>query len=175
MRITFRELDYKPGPIEKEGTVMLEGLEKETPDLLRLDPLKVRVTAWKEQEVYPVQGKQSTNVELRCSRCLTSFDQSLEMDWFETFADSNQSRSEVVGEEEEDETLYVDIHQPTDITPVIEQALLLSLPFAPICTETCKGLCPHCGTNWNHESCQCDRRRVDPRMAKLEELLKRED
>ncbi|SFS51515.1 YceD family protein [Marininema halotolerans] len=176
MRITFRELDFQPKPIELEGTVKLEGLEKETPDLLQLDPVKVRVTAWKEQEIYPVQGKQTTNVVLRCSRCLTSFEKSLEMEWDETFADVNRVNPEDEGEDEEgEELLLVDIHQPTDLTPVIVQALLLHLPFAPVCDEHCKGLCPQCGTNWNHESCQCDNQRVDPRMAKLEELLKRED
>ncbi|MFC4076434.1 YceD family protein [Salinithrix halophila] len=173
MLISFRELNKKPGPMEEEGLVTLEGLEKEHPDLLHLDPLRVHVTAWKDQGLYQVQGRQESKGQFRCSRCLTSFERPLTMDWFELFTtDEDRARE---SEEEDQEIRLAAVDRPTDLTPYIRESLLLNLPFAPVCQEDCKGLCPTCGTNWNYETCQCDNRVVDPRLAKLEELLKRDD
>ncbi len=47
------------------------------------------------------------------------------------------------------------------LEPLIRDALLTSLPLAPLCTEGCKGLCPGCGADLNQDSCTC-RRSTDP-------------
>ena len=39
-----------------------------------------------------------------------------------------------------------------------------------LCSPDCKGLCPGCGANLNHEACRC-KKAVDPRLAKLAQLL----
>ena len=39
-----------------------------------------------------------------------------------------------------------------------------------LCSEDCKGLCPGCGVNLNHEACRC-KKQVDPRLAALAKLL----
>ena len=39
-----------------------------------------------------------------------------------------------------------------------------------LCQDDCKGLCPHCGVNLNHGSCNC-KPDTDPRLAVLEQLL----
>ena len=41
-----------------------------------------------------------------------------------------------------------------------------------LCREDCKGLCPKCGRNLNEGDCGCDRTEIDPRLAKLKQLLK---
>ncbi|PTX61247.1 uncharacterized protein C8P63_10742 [Melghirimyces profundicolus] len=172
MLFRFREMKEQAGPIQQEDTVELEGLEKEHPDLVQLGPVEVTVTAWEDQGLYHLQGKQSARATLRCSRCLTTHEETLSADWHEVFTDD---KDRLEASDEEDEIHPVSLDQPTDLTPYIREALVLSLPFAPVCREDCKGLCPTCGINWNQESCQCDNRRVDPRLAKLEELLKRDD
>jgi uncharacterized protein len=45
----------------------------------------------------------------------------------------------------------------------------LDLPLAPLCREQCQGLCPHCGTDLNDETCDCQGP-ADPRWATLDEL-----
>ena len=42
----------------------------------------------------------------------------------------------------------------------------------PLCSESCRGLCPECGANLNTASCTCQRAWVDPRLAVLEQLRK---
>ncbi|MCL4433442.1 MAG: DUF177 domain-containing protein [Actinobacteria bacterium] len=42
-----------------------------------------------------------------------------------------------------------------DLEPLVRDMLLTSLPLAPLCAEGCKGLCPGCGADLNHEDCAC--------------------
>lgn len=38
---------------------------------------------------------------------------------------------------------------------MIREQIILELPIQPVCKEECKGLCPHCGQNWNEGDCSC--------------------
>lgn len=58
-----------------------------------------------------------------------------------------------------------------DLVPLIREALLLKIPFAPICQEDCKGLCPVCGGDRNEAACDCQEKEIDPRWSKLHQLL----
>src|SRR5581483_11170201 len=40
----------------------------------------------------------------------------------------------------------------------LDEEVLLALPTRPLCTETCRGLCPSCGTNLNTGACACPAR-----------------
>jgi uncharacterized protein len=53
-----------------------------------------------------------------------------------------------------------------DLEPFLREELVLAVPFAPLCSEGCKGLCAQCGADLNRESCGCQRP-VDPRLAAL--------
>jgi uncharacterized protein len=57
-----------------------------------------------------------------------------------------------------------------DLTPLIQEELVLALPTRPLCRETCKGLCPQCGANLNQQVCGCIPAVGDPRLAVLRSL-----
>jgi uncharacterized protein len=57
-----------------------------------------------------------------------------------------------------------------DLEPLVRDAVLLELPQAPICAETCQGLCPTCGINRNEGTCACETEARDPRWAALDQL-----
>ncbi len=59
-----------------------------------------------------------------------------------------------------------------DISESIRAALIFQEPMQPLCREDCKGLCPHCGTDRNQTDCDCEKQRIDPRLASLKRLLK---
>ncbi len=61
-----------------------------------------------------------------------------------------------------------------DITEDIRDMVILSLPMKPLCSDTCKGLCPKCGTNLNEEKCNCVLEEIDPRLEKLREFVPKE-
>jgi uncharacterized protein len=48
-----------------------------------------------------------------------------------------------------------------DLEPIVHDACILELPLAPLCQDDCRGLCPECGVNRNHETCSCEA--PDPR------------
>ena len=53
-----------------------------------------------------------------------------------------------------------------DVTDVVVEELICNLPLKVVCSESCRGLCFKCGTNLNHNRCDClpD---VDERLRKL--------
>jgi uncharacterized protein len=62
-----------------------------------------------------------------------------------------------------------------DVDALAREALVLALPFQPLCDQACKGLCPQCGADLNLEVCHCHAEEVDPRWAVLRRLKWRED
>lgn len=56
-----------------------------------------------------------------------------------------------------------------DLEPLLREQFVLAIPFAPLCSETCKGLCPQCGIDRNSATCTCEPP-IDPRLAALKGL-----
>ena len=42
-----------------------------------------------------------------------------------------------------------------DLAPHMWEEMILECPSKYYCSEDCKGLCPQCGTNLNHGTCDC--------------------
>ena len=57
-----------------------------------------------------------------------------------------------------------------DISPLLDERLLLTLPTLPLCREDCRGLCGQCGHDLNLGACQCASQAGDPRLAVLRTL-----
>ncbi|HEY5923328.1 MAG TPA: DUF177 domain-containing protein [Kofleriaceae bacterium] len=56
-----------------------------------------------------------------------------------------------------------------DLEPLFREQFVLAVPYAPLCTEDCKGLCPQCGIDRNTSTCSCEKP-IDPRLAALKGL-----
>lgn len=69
----------------------------------------------------------------------------------------------------DDEDAYPIVDDELDLRPMVRDAVVLELPMAPLCRQDCRGLCPHCGADRNHEDCGCVAP-VDPRWANLDVL-----
>jgi len=74
-------------------------------------------------------------------------------------------------EEPSEEELIVVSGYTLDLTEPIISSILLSLPMKTICDEDCKGICPNCGRDLNEGQCNCEDKNIDPRLAKLKELM----
>lgn len=70
----------------------------------------------------------------------------------------------------EDLDVYPYEGEHVDLEPVIREQLVLAVPFAPLCREDCKGLCPQCGVDLNVEPSHRCEKPVDPRFAALKGL-----
>ena len=58
-----------------------------------------------------------------------------------------------------------------DLEPVLRDQVVLALPFQPLCTDDCPGLCPECGTRLADDPDHRHEERTDPRWAALSGLL----
>ena len=58
-----------------------------------------------------------------------------------------------------------------DIDELVRADLFLELPTKVLCRENCKGLCGQCGRNLNFDSCECEKKSIDPRLEILGKLL----
>jgi hypothetical protein len=56
-----------------------------------------------------------------------------------------------------------------DLEPLFREQFVLAIPYAPLCREDCKGLCPQCGIDRNTSTCSCEKP-IDPRLAVLKGL-----
>lgn len=56
-----------------------------------------------------------------------------------------------------------------DLEPLFREEFVLAIPYAPLCREDCKGLCPQCGIDRNSGTCSCEKP-LDPRLAGLKGL-----
>lgn len=110
-----------------------------------------------------VRGHIHTTANFFCSRCLENAPVTLNVSFSERFAP-------VVQEAEEDELVRYDGDE-IDITDLIRDNLILAEPLNPICADDCQGLCLVCGINLNTDTCSCDRKPADPRLAVLQKLL----
>ncbi|MFH1619076.1 MAG: DUF177 domain-containing protein, partial [bacterium] len=63
-----------------------------------------------------------------------------------------------------DET-YPETVELIDLSEVIRQAVLLTLPLKQLCSEKCKGLCQVCGENFNDGTCSCSTQMPGPFSA----------
>ena len=68
-------------------------------------------------------------------------------------------------EMEEDESLIVD--ELIDLEEALRDAVVLELPFTPLCEDDCLGLCPECGADLNDDPEHTHDQRIDPRWEKL--------
>lgn len=103
-----------------------------------------------------------------CYRCLKEFEQKISSNIFEKLINAKDSDPAL-----EDDFYAID-NNMINITEIIEDALILSLPMKIICNEGCKGLCPICGTDLNLNTCTCNDNKIDPRLAKLKDLLQQD-
>jgi uncharacterized protein len=103
-----------------------------------------------------VSAEVGTVARGECVRCLIDVEQPVEVEIREVFAYSH------------DEAFDYEIHETqVDLEPVVRDAVVLSLPFQPVCQDEFTGLCPQCGVrlldNPGHEH----ETPVDPRWAAL--------
>lgn len=96
-----------------------------------------------------------TTVAAECSRCLLEFNETLEVDFIELFA-YNPTETEEYG-----------VHgDHVNLEPPLRDAVVLALPFTPVCREDCYGLDPVTGERL-HRAAADTAEAVDPRWAVL--------
>jgi len=165
-RVNVRDLMHRPGDMrEKQLTfdipeqlgagaaVVTTGTQLELD--LRLEGLHDGIL---------VTASVRTTAVGECVRCLDPVTLAVEVEFQEVFAYS-----------QDDAYDYVVHDDHVDCEPVVRDAVVLSLPFQPVCREDCPGLDPETGERLVDAGPREPREVLDPRWAALEGLAREVD
>ncbi|MEW9094010.1 MAG: DUF177 domain-containing protein [Clostridiaceae bacterium] len=126
-----------------------------------LKPVKLKGEFNLIGDTISLNGTVTTTLELTCSRCLVKFAKKVEIPIEEKLSKE---------ENKDDDYIFIE-GDVIDITEIIENNIIVSLPIKMLCNEECKGLCPDCGVNLNDSACNCGENNIDPRLAKLKDFF----
>jgi len=116
-------------------------------------------------EIY-VRAEISATAKLVCDRCLEDYMWPLQ----ETINIVCTADPGLAKNDEDDVYFITDAMKEVDITESIRQSLIIALPQKKLCQNNCKGLCSHCGINFNLATCQCKTEKTDPRWDELNKI-----
>jgi uncharacterized protein len=141
-------------------------------------PVRLVMEVHKDGEAYRVSGRVATRLQLECGRCLEAFeipiDSPFELRYVPQPSGGGAEDAEREVDEDDLTTAYYQ-EDAIDLGELMHEQFVLALPMKPLCSDDCRGLCPHCGTNLNMGRCDCKPEWTDPRLAALEGMLKDAD
>jgi uncharacterized protein len=112
-----------------------------------------------------VTGTAQATLAGECARCLEPIEDTITVDLQELFVydDPNHAAPE---NELDDEVSRLE-RDLIDLEPLLRDAVVLALPFQPLCRDDCPGLCIDCGARLADDPDHRHEAPVDPRWAAL--------
>ena len=139
----------------------VEGLALELATVPEDTPIEADLLLESVIEGILVSGPLRGSMRLSCARCLKTFERPFDVDVSELF----------IRELDPDGDEYPLLEDGAiDIEPMVRDAVLLSMPFSPLCRPDCAGLCERCGGDRNLGECVCGPVAADPRWEALGEI-----
>lgn len=135
-------------------------------DLIAIEvgaPVELDLQLQSVSEGVLVTGSVSAPTAGECTRCLTPIQGDVAIDVTELFAYPDSATEATT---EEDEVGHV-VDDMVDLEQTIVDGIGLTLPFSPLCTPDCLGLCPDCGIRLVEAEPDHHHDKIDPRWAKL--------
>ncbi len=165
MKILLSDITDEGLELDFEETVESEALKI-------LSPARVMLRVDKVGSEVFIRGEVKTEIGLQCGRCLRNFSSGIaagiNVVYHPVEELKGEERHEIKGDEL-DTGFYKG--EELDLQELILEQILLSVPMKPLCSESCKGICPKCGTDLNVDMCACESREPDARLAVLKKLL----
>ena len=123
-----------------------------------------------------VTGSAKAGLEGECVRCLEPISDEIEVEFQELFVyDQGPHRGgEEAADPEDDETSRLE-GDLLDLEPLLRDAVVLALPFQPLCEDDCPGLCAECGARLADDPDHAHEAAIDPRWAGLQQLKQGEE
>jgi uncharacterized protein len=167
-----RELGRRPGSQRKLT------LSAEAPAGLGIDILGVPEGSTVEldlrleavMEGVLVSGTATADIEGECARCLEPLTDTVRVDLQELFVYDDSNDRSHHGDDEDDDVSRLE-EDLLDLEPLLRDAVVLALPFQPLCREDCPGLCVECGARLAEDPGHRHDAAVDPRWAALGDVV----
>ena len=114
-----------------------------------------------------VTGTADTVLVGECVRCLERIEDDVVARLQELYVYDDGAHDPAADEESDVSRLEGDL---IDLEPALRDAVVLALPFQPLCEEDCPGLCIECGARLKDEPDHSHEAAIDPRWAGLAAL-----
>jgi uncharacterized protein len=139
-------------------------------------PVHLAFDIFKDGPQFHLVGRVQSTLALTCGRCLDDIGLPVDLPFDLLYLPHTQNAGEGEVEVEDDDltTAYYSDDQ-IELGQLVLEQFYLAVPMKPLCRESCRGLCPECGTNLNTGTCSCEREWVDPRLESLRALLDKGD
>jgi uncharacterized protein len=161
----LRELGRRPGSLReyRRSVPAPAGLGFDLIGVPDGAPLTLELRLESVTEGVLVTGTVEAPLVGQCGRCLEPVSDELVVEICELFAYPDSVTDETT---EQDEVHRVD-GELIDVEPVARDAVVLALPWTPLCREDCAGLCPDCGQRLDDLPADHAHEVIDPRWAAL--------
>ncbi len=106
-----------------------------------------------KNEVCALLNDAGIEVLFTCNRCLKTFKKTIEIAAAERqyyYGDPDFESDDL------DDLFFIDKKPMTiNLNEMVRQEIILHFPLIPVCSKSCKGLCPVCGKDRNTVKCKC--------------------
>jgi len=159
--VSVHDLMHKPGAMRKVelNIVTDEPMANYAIGVVAGSKLEIDLKMESVHEGIYLSGEVFGEAQGECGRCLDPINGELEVDFQELFAYSGTSEDDFTVEDDQ-----------IDLEQVIRDAVVLSLPFQPVCNEDCLGLCATCGEKILNQAQHVHEAPIDPRWNALQKL-----
>ncbi|HEX5432160.1 MAG TPA: DUF177 domain-containing protein [Bryobacteraceae bacterium] len=117
-----------------------------------------------------VKGHLNVRMEADCDRCLEPAGIPLDSDFELYYRPVSEGYGEETAIDQGEAEMGFYDGDGLELNDVLREYVLLSLPMQRLCSADCKGICPVCGQNRNHNACDCHAKAVDDRWAALRSI-----
>ncbi|RRD60491.1 DUF177 domain-containing protein [Leucobacter sp. OH1287] len=158
MLLNVRDLVHRPGEMRElqQEYVLAEPWGEGLAAVAAGSTIAVNGRAESVHEGILLTGDAATEFDAECGRCLQHFTETLQVDFTELFA-YNPTEADEYG-----------VHgDHVNLEPPLRDAIVLALPFQPVCRADCFGLDPDSGERLTSEAAAEATPAVDPRWAAL--------
>lgn len=150
---------------------MNQRLEGGPRDFRFLAPLEVHVEHYRADDDLVFTGTIRTTARGECARCAEEFRLPVEAPFDFVLGPETELEDDARQElRQEDLSVSTYSGDEVDLSPLVEEQVLLALPTRALCKDDCRGLCPRCGVNRNTDACRCELEEGDPRLSVLRTL-----
>ena len=163
-----RELGRRPGS-QRTTTLTAPAPADMGIEVLRVpegSPIEIALRLEAVMEGVLVTGTATAGLEGECVRCLEPIHDDVEVDLQELFV---YEENDTATDEEDSGASRLE-GDLLDLEPLLRDAVVLSLPFQPLCQDDCPGLCTECGARLADDPGHQHDEPIDPRWAALTEL-----
>ena len=131
-----------------------------TEEMAFIQDIGIKATVTPIQDMIQVQGSVQTCVRIACSRCAEKYDAPMRRQFELAFSrripqDLQPDGTDGIELTAQQIGLIAYQGDAIDLRDALAEQVILALPYKPLCSQECKGLCQRCGLNLNKGACQC--------------------